>query len=264
MEANTDISKASFNLNGSTVPAGNIKHVDEKKVLIFTDLKPLENAAVVVRNTVFSDTITTRLTERDKTKKLVPVLSGGKIGPHQALAFEVNDLVVSLDTALITLTDPDDSSKISLRSFELTQNNLSLDIDRDKHKRVEVSFKKGAIRTTTGMDHDEFKTTVDLLYEKDFGILHIDASGYSGSILLELLKEKTVVQTIALNETKLADIEHILPGEYQIRVITDADQNGKWSSGDLGKSIQPERVDWFTVPKIRANWEVDILLSPER
>jgi uncharacterized protein (DUF2141 family) len=264
LEANTDISKASFNLNGSTVSAGNIKYVDEKKVLIFTDLKPLENAAIIVRNTVFTDTITTRLTERDKTKKLVPVVSGGKIGPHQALAFEVYDLVSSLDTALITLTDPDDSSKISLRSFELTQNILSLDIDRDKHKRVEVSFKKGAIRTTAGMDHDEFKTTVDLLYEKDFGILHIDASGYSGPILLELLKEKTVVQTISLNETKLADIQHILPGEYQIRVITDADQNGKWSSGDLGMGLQPERVDWFTVPKIRANWEVDILLSPER
>lgn len=266
LESNTDITKGLIRLNGTILPSSTIKFQDDRKALIFADLKSMENAEITVKDADLNDTITARFTERDKTRKInpVPVFSGGKIGPHQELSFEVNDLITSLDTSLISLADPDDSSRVSLRSYTLKQSVFTLDVDRNKHKRVEITIKKGAIRTNTGIDHDDFKSTVDLLYEKDFGILHVDASFFNKPVLLELLKEKTVVHTIVLNETKKADIAHILPGDYQIRVITDSDMNGKWNPGDLDKGVQPEQVDWFTVPKIRANWEVDIVLSPER
>ncbi len=46
------------------------------------------------------------------------------------------------------------------------------------------------------------------------------------------------------------------PGEYEIRILFDANNNGKWDPGNYGKKIQPEKA--ITLPQklgIKANWE---------
>lgn len=266
LEANTDLSGSEFLLNGNVLQPESIKLQDNTKALIFCDLKQLSSAEIIVRNTNITDTITARLTERDKTAKIqpVPLFDSGKIGPHEALSYQVNDLISSVDTSRLALRDVDDSSQIVLRGVKIDKNVFTVDFDRNKHKQVELLLQKGAIQTKSGNENEEQKSSVELLYEKDFGVLHIDATGYNEPILLELLKEKAVVRRIALSDSKKADLANILPGDYKIRVISDVNQNRKWDEGDLQTGTQPERVDWFTVPKIRANWEVDVLLSPEK
>jgi hypothetical protein len=53
------------------------------------------------------------------------------------------------------------------------------------------------------------------------------------------------------------------PGEYQIRVLFDDNNNGIWDPGDFfGKHLQPERV--LSIPKkltIKANWDNDITIE---
>ncbi len=46
------------------------------------------------------------------------------------------------------------------------------------------------------------------------------------------------------------------PGEYEIRILFDSNNNGKWDTGDFSKKIQPEKA--VTLPQklsIRANWD---------
>jgi uncharacterized protein (DUF2141 family) len=263
LEANADLKGSSFQLNESPVPDANIQFTDDSKALIFTDLKTLSNASVIIENPEFTDTITARLTEREKTGKVVPtaVFYGGKIGPQEEFAYQINDLILSVDTSLLVLKDPSDSSEINIKDVKIDQNKLTVDFDRSKHKRVEITFKKGALQTKSGTVSEELGNTVELLYEKDYGVLHVDATGYAGPIVLELLKDKSVVLKRSLSETKKTDLTNVLPGDYKIRVISDDNKNGKWDEGDLQKGIQPEKVDWFTVPKVRANWEIDVSLS---
>lgn len=48
----------------------------------------------------------------------------------------------------------------------------------------------------------------------------------------------------------------INPGEYEIRILFDSNNNGKWDSGDYSKKIQPEKA--ITLKEklsIRANWD---------
>ena len=47
-----------------------------------------------------------------------------------------------------------------------------------------------------------------------------------------------------------------LPGEYDIRILFDTNNNGKWDAGNYSKKIQPEKV--IALPQrlsIRANWD---------
>jgi hypothetical protein len=45
-------------------------------------------------------------------------------------------------------------------------------------------------------------------------------------------------------------------------VIDDKNNNGRWDTGDLKESIQPEQVYLFSTPsKVRANWEIEVELN---
>lgn len=46
------------------------------------------------------------------------------------------------------------------------------------------------------------------------------------------------------------------PGEYEIRILYDSNQNGKWDPGDYSKKLQPERV--IALPnklQVKADWD---------
>ena len=46
------------------------------------------------------------------------------------------------------------------------------------------------------------------------------------------------------------------PGEYEVRILFDRNNNGKWDPGNYAKKLQPEKV--MALPQrlsIRANWD---------
>jgi len=68
-------------------------------------------------------------------------------------------------------------------------------------------------------------------------------------------KEIKVVQAIPVFSGKL-NISLFKPGEYQVRILYDINQNGKWDTGDYWKKLQPEFVIAIEQKiTIRANWE---------
>lgn len=48
------------------------------------------------------------------------------------------------------------------------------------------------------------------------------------------------------------------PGEYDLRILFDKNNNGYWDPGNYSSKLQPEKV--YSIPQklnIRANWEND-------
>ncbi|MEP7257548.1 MAG: Ig-like domain-containing protein [Flavitalea sp.] len=86
------------------------------------------------------------------------------------------------------------------------------------------------------------------------------------------LKKHPVLQFIQTDQVKFShvfknnqfDAKLFTPGEYEIRLVYDDNQNGEWDTGEFfGKRLQPEKVQ--LIPRklnIKANWdnEVDIQL----
>lgn len=80
---------------------------------------------------------------------------------------------------------------------------------------------------------------------------------------LDLVK-KPVLQLVQGDDVKksypLTSLEwsnkYVEPGEYQIRILYDANKNGKWDPGDYSKKLQPEKVISLEQKLgIRANWD---------
>jgi hypothetical protein len=48
----------------------------------------------------------------------------------------------------------------------------------------------------------------------------------------------------------------MLPGEYEVRLLYDDNNNGKWDPGNFSEKMQPEKA--VTLPQkiaVRANWD---------
>jgi putative lipoprotein len=62
-------------------------------------------------------------------------------------------------------------------------------------------------------------------------------------------------------------IDYVEPGSYGIRLVHDANGNGRWDTGDYFEHRQPEEVRYFrdekgqSAVKVRANWEYDFTID---
>ena len=61
-----------------------------------------------------------------------------------------------------------------------------------------------------------------------------------------------------MKENQRLSFEYLNPGDYQLKVIYDYNENHKWDPGDYIYNIQPERVDFLEkILTIRANWDIE-------
>lgn len=263
--ANIDLRNSKFSLNGSPVESKNMYFFRADSVQLFHAFQNASEATLIIQNNVLSDTSSIRIPEKEKAKSLniTPAKKEMNIGAHEPISFRVNDLISQVDTSKIVLSNASDSSLVPLINYELNAGTLTLYCDRTGLKSLLVEFLPGALNTLNAKSSEPSKFTLTLLQEKDFGVLHVDASAIAGPIIVQLLLNDQLVGAVSLEQNKKHTFDHLLPAEYSFRVIADTNKNGQWDTGELSTELQPELVYWFSDrTKVRANWEVSVKLDP--
>jgi len=77
--------------------------------------------------------------------------------------------------------------------------------------------------------------------------------------IIQLLgdKEKILDQQI-ISENTILEFKYLRPGKYRLKVIYDANRNGRWDTGNYLKKRQPEYVNYHTKEfELRANWTLE-------
>jgi hypothetical protein len=101
--------------------------------------------------------------------------------------------------------------------------------------------------------------------EEEYGSVRVRFKNLdlSKNPVLQLVQNETIVEAIPLTQPQWQR-KLFPPGEYDLRILYDANKNGVWDAGKFfGTHIQPERViSLSTNLNIRANWdnEKDITL----
>lgn len=74
--------------------------------------------------------------------------------------------------------------------------------------------------------------------------------------IIQLLDDQYIVKEAIRNNTNY-QFNKLKPGKYNIRVIEDENNNGKWDLGNYHKRQQPERVSYYPDQiTLKENWEV--------
>jgi uncharacterized protein (DUF2141 family) len=262
--SNYDLTNKTFEIEGKQFSKEElIFHAVDSVQLFYT---PSEQAIVkaIVRGEGYIDTLSTRITERDRKAPLrfVSRFSNNSLGPHEQFTFQLTSLIQSIDTAKIKLMNMADSSLIK-HAVQFSNNNITIDFDRTKIKEIKLIMEKGAATSLKGQETEAISTDVKVKIAKEYGIVHIDASAFTRPIIVELLQNGKVLSKALLISDFNTSFDYLSPGEYQFRVIEDDNQNFNWDPINPLTLQQAEKVYFYTtVSKVRANWEVDVKLTP--
>lgn len=127
-------------------------------------------------------------------------------------------------------------------------------------------FNKGAFANEAGRTNDSicynFKTT----YNDDYGQLNLKLffpkkENYLVQLLndkAQIIKESKIEFALTSTSEKTLKYENLIPGNYFIKVVEDANKNGLFDSGDYFLHQQAETIFINPTPiKLLAGWEIE-------
>jgi hypothetical protein len=126
-----------------------------------------------------------------------------------------------------------------------------------------IKVDSAAIFSIYGKWNDSINNKFLFKGEEDYGDLYVEITGNETAGFGELLDgSEKVVRKSFLLEGELA-FEDLPPGKYYLRFIEDANENGKWDTGNYAEKRQPEKVYYFNrefeIRKFREdtyNWDI--------
>lgn len=123
------------------------------------------------------------------------------------------------------------------------------------------------IASFTSIENDSSKASelnVLIIKPEDTGLL-IMTNNLNQPVIYQLIDSKMNV-TKEIKATGQVEFREINPGMYQVRMIIDSNQNGKWDSGNYFTKQKPESIIYYKNEKgdrkinLKANWELGPLL----
>ena len=203
--------------------------------------------------------------EEDKRLKFGNALEAGKQDILSPLVLSSDHPLKDFDSNKIKLTDnefkPVPGVKIEQDS---TGKKLIINYAWPENTAFKLILEKDLATDT--LDNKYIKTdTISFTSKKetDYGSIdiRIDDIDSSKHPVLLIVKENKIVfkQKIKLPRYQ---IKLFNPGEYQLRMLYDNNENGQWDTGDYWKKIQPEKVVSRKQPfLIKANWDNELRIA---
>lgn len=130
---------------------------------------------------------------------------------------------------------------------------------------LRVNLYKSLLTNWLNKKNRAFSTTYLVPKKTTFGQLQVSVDSallaQSTPIIGQLLDSKGLPVAAVQNMTSWK-LDHLLPGEYSIRLILDENHNGYWDKGRYATRMQPETIIFYPDPiTIRSNWENNIKIT---
>lgn len=223
-----------------------------------------EKVEIVLKNAFFNDTVLVRLNEKEKSKK--PTLSSnlqeGKLHLNETLTLTFSDRIKAVDASKISISQGD-SIQVPFELKQTLPNQITLTLLDKKRKEVSLKIKEGGLVFETYEKATIYDVPIVQMQARDYGTLILFTDSLAPNTVLELVQNKKIIRTLPLKNAKRISVENIEAGTYQVQGFIDVNENTTWDTGNLNTRIQAEKRVFFNQEiKVRANWELEITLTP--
>ncbi|SFE71803.1 Carboxypeptidase regulatory-like domain-containing protein [Chitinophaga sp. CF118] len=216
--------------------------------------------------------------EKEKKKKrrltVTPVLVDAHQELGQPLLITFNERITKFDSTTFQLTQDTINTPVKfVTSFDSTRTKLSIAYDWKEGTPYRLIIPKESLSDSTGLqltkaDTIKFVSKKESDYGKAMVTLQLSDSTKAAvsdtmHYVAELIKDKEVKYSGKLVNGGWTQ-KRIQPGEYEVWILLDTNNNGKWDRGVYygTPKKQPERVVSFPKKEnIKANWGVPIRLT---
>lgn len=176
------------------------------------------------------------------------------------VAFTFTKPIVKYDLSLIKLTsDSAKTEKLNATTFAWSNNNtrLVLNTKISARKKLQLILPKNAFFSVQNDTLKADTLNYKMANEDDYAIVKGSVKGAKTNVIVELLDEKYAVIKSKITQ-KDYEFVFVKPGTYFVRTTIDANNNGKWDTGNYKKKQQPERIVYFSDAfKVRKNFIID-------
>jgi uncharacterized protein (DUF2141 family) len=248
-----------LSLNGLNVDPDQYRKVNNTTYRIFPKDSVFQNNLLVVSGGKKTDSSTVRITTGERSAPVTPlVISPRTLAPSSPVLLQFNTIIRELDTSKISLFKENDS--VTKIEFSIIREKDLLKIYPKSSGKFQLKLEDGAVSGKSRA----FSTAVEIREPKDLGNLIIVPDGFSGNLIVEVLKEKELIDSRFITASEPVRFEQLIPGEYAIRIVVDSNGNGFWDAGNLSTFLQPEEVINYGSTRVRANWDVSVPIKARK
>ena len=263
---NQKLDKPSISFLGTYIPEKPIIEFSAKgdTAEIYLRKMTFDSLKVVVNNDdKVLDTITYRRSQKDEYKRTILFsnnLSGGKIVPGKSLQITFNQPIETLNQNLIEIKEDTIARPgLSIKKVGKSYFTYQIDFPFKVKKRYSLQLKEGAVKDIYETENKTLKLDFELDEVENYGNLSLNVTkldNLKNYILLLLTEKNTIYKEFIVTKNETFNINNIPINKFKVKVIEDANKNGKFDSGNVYKKIQPEK-SWLWDKEIvtRANWD---------
>lgn len=228
--------------------------------------------------TFTTDTLTFALRQPKKKKKRdeetdsVPKLEFVNIGIssrqpqdlNMPLLFETSTPTASIDSAGFRIEELVDSvwmpiaARIPSPPDSLQPMRLLTEMTWKPKTKYRVTIDSLAVTDIYGNHNRPFVQEVSTHAIEDYAALFFNIGDLgSDSAIVELLSSDKPVRLEPVRNG-VATFEYVTPGAYYARLFIDRNHNGRWDTGSVADTLQPEDVFYFSKKlNLKKNWDVE-------
>jgi len=168
-----------------------------------------------------------------------------------------------VDTSGILLIrrDSKDTLRPALVLADSIHRRIRVEFDWRTMEEYELLFPRGAFRDIYGMENDTVRSVFRLRPKDEYGQFRVNVTRepFQHPLIIQLLNEKgAMLQSHMLREPGKVDFGYLAPAKYGLKVIYDANGNGRWDTGVFILRQQPERTAVHPrLFEVRGNWELE-------
>lgn len=142
---------------------------------------------------------------------------------------------------------------IGLRKFELAY-------DFKENANYQLIIPPNTFEDLYGIKNDTTIINFKTKKTTDYGAIALNiAPNFTDNYILQLRKNKKIIQQDFLTGKQLVNYKYLVPGNYELKLIIDTNNDKKWTTGKYIDQQQPEKILFYEKEiSIRANWDNDI------
>jgi len=183
---------------------------------------------------------------------------------YRRINIEAPEPLISFDLDRIRLYSLEDTIK---KQIPITVQKDSNSVRKFfvEHQWIENSYyvfqiDSAAARNIYGVPNNTVDQKFKIQKEGFYGKIFLTLTGLKEPAIVQLLsndKDEKVLQKIQVLGDGKIEFPYLSPNKYKLRVISDPNKNGKWDTGYLANSIQPEKVFYYPkIIKIKSNFDI--------
>lgn len=226
---------------------------DSLRVAIYDDKKPIDTVYQLKgRKETFTRTLTFKYgINRDN-----------KLKPNTDLRITTNFPVESIEPGLIALTI--DSANVPNITVQRDTANPRVLLVKNRWRaggKYQIVFNDAAVTDIYGDKNKRTGINFEADKPENYSqlTLKVNVPDSSKSYVVEFIDDqKILIHSDPIAKSGSIVYKNYLTGKYKIRVVYDANKNGRWDSGNVKLKTQPENI-WLYDKEItlRPNWEAE-------